>query len=157
MHDTSIWMSLTPFGPISQPPLFTGWRGTGRTYWRMVQMSKHGDSWAGNGDSYTHTCKHTHIHTNSNLICPFLFLPHTYTYTHKLAVTHSEEGSVSRVLCWVREYPNHISVTTEFVKEALIHTGYWSSLYDPAKLLLISCTCPSYCVTCRHTELNPLF
>lgn len=38
---------------------FTGWRGTGRTYGRMVQMSKHGDSWTGNELSCTHTCSHT--------------------------------------------------------------------------------------------------
>lgn len=62
MHDTSIWMSLTSFSPISlaQPLPFPGWRGTGRTYWRMVQMSKHGDSWAGNGLSCTHVKTHTH-------------------------------------------------------------------------------------------------
>ena len=72
MHDTSIWMSLTSFGPISLRAA-AACRGTGRTYWRMVQMSKHGDSWAGNGLSCTHMQTHTHTglttHTERESVC----------------------------------------------------------------------------------------
>lgn len=62
VHDASIRMSLTSFSPISltQPLLLTGLRGTGKTYWGMVQMSKHGDAWTGNELPCTHTHTHTH-------------------------------------------------------------------------------------------------
>lgn len=59
-----------------------------------------------NAHKHIHIYAHANIHTNRQPICPSLFPPshtHTCSQTHTLAVTHSEEGNVSRVPCWVRE------------------------------------------------------